>query len=102
VGLPERLLLPEHNGTPALPDSDVGRSVNHLGPSRNGGFVNSPPRQRCHVAPRTLTMAAFRPLVAVTVAVALVAPLRAALAVPGAAQSFALQLHQAFTAYDAC
>src|SRR6202030_204449 len=33
--------------------------------------------------------------VAVTVAVALVAPLRAALAVPGAAQSFALQLHQA-------
>jgi hypothetical protein len=32
---------------------------------------------------------------AVAVAVALVAPLRAALAVPGAAQSFALQLHQA-------
>src|SRR4030088_2513801 len=33
--------------------------------------------------------------VAVAVAVALVAPLRAALAMPGAAQSFALQLHQA-------
>src|SRR5205823_6952795 len=33
--------------------------------------------------------------VAVAVAVALIAPFRAALAVPGAAQSFALQLHQA-------
>src|SRR5207237_8333171 len=33
--------------------------------------------------------------VSVAVAVALIAPFRAALAVPGAAQSFALQLHQA-------
>src|SRR5207253_10269368 len=28
--------------TPALPDADIGRSVNRLGPSKNDGLFNSP------------------------------------------------------------